>query len=198
MAKRMLDLVGASLLILLFAPVMLIIAVAVRLDSDGPSLFRQSRVTRGGRLFVMFKFRSMRNAQMDVGSLITVDGDARITRVGAFLRKSKLDELPQLFNVLRGDMSLVGPRPDVPSYVLLYPRRLRDVILSVRPGITDDASLEFRNESEVLARAADPERTYISEILPRKLELYAHYARHHSFCGDLRILLRTVLFVLRG
>jgi lipopolysaccharide/colanic/teichoic acid biosynthesis glycosyltransferase len=198
MAKRLLDIVGAALLIVLFAPVMLIIALAVRLDSSGPALFRQTRVTKGGRPFVMFKFRSMRATQAAAGPLITVSGDVRVTRVGVLLRKSKLDELPQLFNVLLGNMSLVGPRPEVPKYVSLYPPQLRDMILSVRPGITDEASLEFRNESEILARSTDPERTYVSEILPRKLELYARYARHHSLAGDLRILFRTAWLVLRG
>jgi lipopolysaccharide/colanic/teichoic acid biosynthesis glycosyltransferase len=196
-AKRLFDILASAVGLVILAPLLLLAALAVRLDSAGPALFRQVRVARGGRPFKMLKFRSMRNSAANSGPLITTAGDARITTVGAFLRRTKLDELPQLINVLKGDMSLVGPRPEVPKYVALYPADLREVILSVRPGITDEASIEFREESALLATADDPELRYIQEILPRKLELYAQYARHHSFLGDLGIILRTVFSGLR-
>lgn len=193
--KRALDILVAGAGLLLLAPLLLLIACAVRLDSPGPALFRQERVGRRGRPFQIIKFRSMRTAPG--GPQITVSGDARVTRVGALLRASKLDELPQLVNVLRGEMSLVGPRPDVPHYVAMYPPEAREEVLSVRPGITDEAAIEFRDEEDVLARAGDPERVYVEEILPRKLALYRHYVRYRSFAGDLRILWRTARAVVR-
>jgi lipopolysaccharide/colanic/teichoic acid biosynthesis glycosyltransferase len=131
------------------------------------------------------------------GALITVAGDRRITGVGRALRASKLDELPQLFNVFRGEMSLVGPRPEVPRYVALYPPDVARRVLSVRPGITDEASILFRNESEILATAGDAERAYVEELLPRKLDLYLRYAEHHSLAGDIGIILRTVWGIVR-
>jgi len=195
MAKRVFDVLVSASALLILAPLMLVVMLAVRLDSAGPAIFRQTRVARGGRLFEMLKFRSMSGVQPPAAPLLTVAGDARITRLGAFLRRSKLDELPQLVNVLKGDMSLVGPRPEVPRYVALYPPRLRDLILSVRPGITDEASIEFSNEGDLLAGGVDPEKQYVEEILPRKLEIYARYAREHTFARDLRILLRTLSLV---
>jgi lipopolysaccharide/colanic/teichoic acid biosynthesis glycosyltransferase len=197
MLKRAMDLLLSGAALILVAPLMLIIALAVRLNSSGPAFFRQVRVTRGGRPFEILKFRSMFSTPVSDGRLVTVDGDPRITSVGAFLRRTKLDELPQLINVLKGDMSLVGPRPEVPKYVAMYPPPLRQLILSVRPGITDEASIEFRNESAVLAQADDPEATYLNQILPRKLEMYARYAQHHTLLGDLHILARTLLLVVR-
>jgi lipopolysaccharide/colanic/teichoic acid biosynthesis glycosyltransferase len=130
------------------------------------------------------------------GPLVTVARDPRITRVGAFLRRSKLDELPQLMNVLRGDMSVVGPRPEVPEYVACYPPEARKEILSVRPGITDEAAIEFRNESDILAGATDPDRMYVETILPRKIQLYRRYVRDRSLRGDLWIIVRTLLRVV--
>jgi lipopolysaccharide/colanic/teichoic acid biosynthesis glycosyltransferase len=192
MAKRLLDLTVAAVGLVLLLPLMVGIALAVKLDSAGPSLFRQTRVARGGRLFEILKFRTMTAATTPNGPLITVSGDKRITRVGAFLRRSKLDELPQLINVLKGDMSLVGPRPGVPKYVALYPAEIREIVLSVRPGITDEAAIEFSDESTLLASAADPERAYVQDILPRKLQHYAQYARHHTVAGDVRIIARTL------
>jgi lipopolysaccharide/colanic/teichoic acid biosynthesis glycosyltransferase len=164
----------------------------VRLDSRGPALFRQVRVGRRGRNFEILKFRSMRSAPSRSGPLISKMGDPRITKVGAFLRRKKLDELPQLFNVLIGDMSLVGPRPEVPKYVALYPAELRNLILSVRPGMTDKASIEFRNEAALLAEATDAERIYIDVILPRKLQIYASYVKNRSFVTDLSIIVSTL------
>jgi len=195
MGKRVFDLVGAGAGLLLLSPLLLLIALAVRLDSPGPVLFRQERVGRGGRTFLIRKFRTMRHGA--AGAAITVGADARITRVGAFLRRHKLDELPQLIDVLQGSMSLVGPRPEVPRYVALYPEAVRDKVLSVRPGLTDLASIEYRDESEQLARAADPEHEYVHVVLPRKLALAQAYVEQASLATDLRLIVRT-LAVLWG
>lgn len=192
MAKRAFDLLGAAVALLLLAPLLAAIALWVRLDSPGPVLFRQPRVGRHGRLFSIHKFRTMVADAPARGPQITVDQDARITRAGAFLRRSKLDELPQLIDVLAGSMSLVGPRPEVPDYVALYPPALREQVLAVRPGITDPASLEFADEGALLARAADPEREYIEVLLPAKLRAAARYAQHATLATDLRVLGRTV------
>lgn len=197
MAKRAVDLFFAAIGIVLLSPLLLAIALAVKLDSPGPVLFRQQRVGRHGRPFLIHKFRTMRHAAAPSGPQITVGADARITRVGAFLRRTKLDELAQLFDVLRGAMSLVGPRPEVPRYVALYPSALRERVLSVRPGITDPASLAFRDEGELLARAADPEREYVDVVLPQKLALADQYVRQASLRHDAAILWRTVRLLLQ-
>lgn len=195
MAKRLFDLIAAGLGLALLALPGLLVALAVKLDSPGPVFFRQERVGRGGRPFRIHKFRTMRVDAERQGQL-TVGADARITRVGAFLRAHRLDELPQLIDVLQGTMSLVGPRPEVPRYVAHYPAALKDVVLSVRPGITDPASLRFRNESAQLAAAADPEREYIDVILPAKLACAADYAAHASLWTDLGVVLRTLRVLL--
>jgi lipopolysaccharide/colanic/teichoic acid biosynthesis glycosyltransferase len=194
MAKRALDLLISGLLLLLLAPLLLAIALWVRLDSPGPALFRQTRVGRAGKPFTIHKFRTMRQ---DGGGLgLTVGDDARITHAGHWLRRLKLDELPQLWDVLRGAMSLVGPRPDLPQYVALYPEALRADLLAVRPGITDPASLAFRHEAELLAAAPDPERAYVEQILPAKLRLSADYARQATLWSDLRLMARTALLLI--
>jgi len=193
MAKRLFDGVLSALGLLLLSPLLLVLAVWIKLDSPGPVFFRQERVGRFGVPFRIHKFRTM--AHDGVGALITVGADARITRAGAFLRRSKLDELPQLIDVLLGRMSLVGPRPEVPRYVALYPQALRDKVLSVRPGITDVASIEYRDENERLAQAADPEREYVDVVMPAKLQLAAHYVDHASLRFDLQLILRTVRLV---
>lgn len=189
LAKRLFDVICSGLGLLLLSPVLLAAAVWVKLDSPGPALFRQTRVGRFGVPFTIHKFRTMRTS---TGAQITVGEDPRITRAGRLLRVTKLDELPQLWDVLRGAMSLVGPRPEVPRYVALYPVELRDIVLSVRPGITDPASLRFRNESELLAKAADPEREYVEVVLPAKLRLAADYVRSASLMGDVRLILATL------
>ena len=191
--KRVLDLITSACGLLFLSPLFFVIALLVKLDSNGPVFFRQKRVARGGKLFAILKFRTMRNSSTNCGLGITMADDQRITNLGRHLRRLKLDELPQLFNVLTGDMSLVGPRPEVPKYVALYPPDLKTIVLSVRPGITDEASLEFRDESALLLSTEDPEKKYIIEILPRKLQLAAGYVAHRSLVGDLRILIRTVL-----
>jgi lipopolysaccharide/colanic/teichoic acid biosynthesis glycosyltransferase len=177
----------------LLLPVFGLIAMAVLIDSGRPVLFRQTRVGRGGTHFCMLKFRSMRSATQ--GPLITYTGDSRITRVGSFLRKYKLDELPQLWNVLAGDMDLVGPRPEVPCFVDLASPAWQSV-LSARPGITDFASLVFRKEEEVLAGSGQPERTYREQILPAKLALNRDYLSRQSTRLDLKLILMTVLYSL--
>ncbi|NDY93429.1 sugar transferase [Ideonella livida] len=197
MGKRLFDLLGAGMGLLLLAVPGLLVALVIRLDSPGPVFFRQERVGRGGRPFRIHKFRTMRVDAERAGQL-TVGADARITRVGAWLRARRLDELPQLIDVLQGTMSLVGPRPEVPRYVAHYPAALREVVLSVRPGITDPASLQFRHEAEQLAAAADPEREYIEVILPAKLAAAAAYARDASLWTDLAVVARSLKVLLRG
>ncbi|HLO95673.1 MAG TPA: sugar transferase, partial [Burkholderiaceae bacterium] len=175
MAKRLFDILASGLGLLLLSPLLLGVALWIKWDSPGPVMFRQERVGRFGRPFFIHKFRSMRVDAPALGPQITIGEDPRITRSGRFLRRSKIDELPQLWDVLRGAMSLVGPRPEVPRYVALYPAELRDIVLSVRPGITDPASLAFADESAMLAQARDPERAYVEEILPEKLAVSARY-----------------------
>lgn len=199
MGKRCFDLFFAALGLILLSPLFLVVAVLIRAGSPGPVFFRQERVGQGGRLFRIHKFRTMREPLPGSPALqLTVGSDPRITRTGGLLRRYKLDELPQLIDVLLGDMSLVGPRPEVPRYVRLYPAPLRELVLSVRPGITDRASLEFKQESELLGRAADPEQAYVQEILPIKLSYYAEYVRSHSLAGDVRIILATLRAIFLG
>jgi lipopolysaccharide/colanic/teichoic acid biosynthesis glycosyltransferase len=192
MLKRAFDATAALLGLVLLSPLLLALALWVRLDSPGPIFFRQERVGRGGRLFRIHKFRTMVHEPGATGLPLTVGQDARITRAGRVLRRHKLDELPQLLDVLIGDMSLVGPRPEVPRYVAHYPDHLREKLLSVRPGLTDPASLAHLDESERLGRSSDPERTYVEEILPAKLRQAEHYVDHASLALDLRVLWRTL------
>lgn len=195
--KRLFDAAASAAGLLLLAPVLLAIGLLVRATSPGPALFIQKRVGRHGRPFGCMKFRTMtvragaEQGGFDAGQV------SRVTPVGRFLRKTKMDELPQLWNVLRGEMSLVGPRPEVGRWVEAYPERWAR-ILAVRPGITDPASIEFRNEEEILRRSADPERTYREEILPRKLALYERYVKEQSWWGDVAILWKTVCAVSKG
>jgi lipopolysaccharide/colanic/teichoic acid biosynthesis glycosyltransferase len=197
MAKRLFDLLLAAAGLLLLSPLLLAIALAVRLDTPGPALFRQQRVGRGGRLFLIHKFRTMVADAPTRGPGLTIGDDARITRVGRFLRAKRLDELPQLIDVLRGDMSLVGPRPELPRYVAHYPAALRERVLAVRPGITDPSSLAHLDEAERLAAAADPEREYVEAILPAKLAAAADYADHASLATDLGVIWRTLRALIR-
>lgn len=190
MAKRLFDLLGATVALILLSPLLLGAALAVRLDSPGPVFFRQERVGRHGLPFRIHKFRTMH--QGAPGLPLTVGADPRITRTGAFLRRTRIDELPQLIDVLQGTMSLVGPRPEVPRYVALYPAHLKARALAVRPGITDPSSLAHMNEAEQLARAADPEREYVEVILPRKLQHAVDYAERATLLSDLGVLVRTL------
>jgi len=195
-AKRAFDLLVAGCALALLSPLMLAIALWVRLDSPGPVLFRQQRVGRHGVPFRIRKFRTM--VQGAAGLPLTVGADPRITRAGAFLRRHRLDELPQLIDVLQGTMSLVGPRPEVPRYVALYPGALRERALAVRPGLTDPASLSHLDEAARLAAAADPEREYVEHILPAKLQQAVAYAERATLATDIAVLARTALRLLRG
>lgn len=197
MSKRLFDWMMSSLGLLVLSPVLVGIALAIKLDSAGPVFFRQERVGRFGRTFRIHKFRTMRHDPAGQGLQITVGADRRITRVGAFLRRTKIDELPQLIDVWTGTMSLVGPRPEVPRYVAHYDPALRDKVLSVRPGITDIASIEYRDESAVLARAADPEHAYIHEVMPHKLALAASYVDQASVWTDIKLILRTLVAIVK-
>jgi len=198
MAKRLFDIVLAGVALVLLAPLLALIALWVKMDSAGPVFFRQERVGRHGVPFRIHKFRTMTHSAVPQGPQITIGADARITRAGQFLRRSKLDELPQLIDVLLGRMSFVGPRPEVPRYVAIYPPQLRDKVLSVRPGITDMASLQFRNESELLAKASDPEREYREVVLPEKLALQAKYVEQAGLATDVRLIARTLKTLLGG
>ena len=195
MGKRLFDIAGATLALLLLLPLLLLSALWIKLDSPGPVLYRQERVGRHGVPFRIHKFRTM--AHGAAGLPLTVGADARITRAGAFLRRTRIDELPQFIDVLQGTMSLVGPRPEVPRYVAHYPPGLRERALAVRPGITDPASLAFIDEAALLSRAVDPEREYIEVILPRKLQLAADYAGQASLRTDLGVLWQTLRLLLR-
>lgn len=195
MGKRLFDLVVAAAGVIVLLPVFVLIALAIKLDSPGPVFFRQQRVGRAGVPFRIHKFRTMVHDPLGRGPQVTAGADPRITRVGRFLRRTKLDELAQLVDVLQGTMSLVGPRPEVPRYVALYPEHLREKVLSVRPGITDLASIEFRDENELLGRCADPEHEYVHVVMPRKLALAARYVDEASFATDLRLIVRTLATV---
>lgn len=197
MAKRIFDLVASALGLLVLAPLLLVLALAIKLESSGPVFFRQERVGRYGRLFRIHKFRTMVTDAERQGLQITVGADQRVTRIGTVLRKYKLDELPQLMDVVAGDMSLVGPRPEVPRYVACYPADVREIVLSVRPGITDWASIEFKDENEILGAAKDPQQAYISEVLPIKLRYYVKYVKERSFLGDLWVIVSTIKSLVR-
>jgi lipopolysaccharide/colanic/teichoic acid biosynthesis glycosyltransferase len=189
--KRILDIVGALVGVVLLSPLLAMVWLAVVLESGLPGLFRQRRMGRGGSEFSLYKFRTMTVQRGTERGSFDAGSSARVTRVGKLLRKTKLDELPQLWNVLVGDMSLVGPRPEVRKWVEAYPDRWARV-LAARPGITDPASIEFRNEEELLAAAPEPEAYYRNVILPRKLDMYEGYVETRSFWGDVGILLKTV------
>ena len=196
-AKRVFDLFFSVIGLLFLVPVFLLIAIWITLDSPGPVFFRQVRVGRFGEPFRIFKFRSMRAEVEAKGKQITVRDDIRITRAGRFLRRYKLDELPQLLNVVKGEMSLVGPRPEVQRYATLYPEGVREKVLSVPPGMTDYASIEYMGENALLADADDPEMFYIERVMPAKLRNYERYVGERSFGMDLKIIFATVKAIMR-
>lgn len=196
-AKRAMDVVLSACALAVLWPLLLLIALAIWIDDPGPVFYRQVRVGRNGKTFRIFKFRSMVMDADKKGLAITVGRDSRITRVGAVLRKTKLDELAQLLNVLFGQMSFVGPRPEVPKYVELYTPYQRQVLL-VRPGITDYASIAYRNENDLLAGAPNPEAMYIEQIMPDKIELNMKYLREISPLADIRLILKTIVAVIKG
>lgn len=194
--KRLLDILLSGMGLLCLSPLFVIVAFWIKLDSRGPIFYRQVRVGRWNKDFRIYKFRSMRVGS-DKGTLITIGGrDSRVTRSGYYIRKFKLDELPQLINVFVGDMSLVGPRPEVRRYVDLYtPEQLH--VLDVRPGITDEASIKYRNENELLENVEDPEDYYIKTIMPDKLSINLEYVAHHSAAYDFRLIMRTFLTIIK-
>ena len=197
MSKRIFDWLACSLGLLVLSPVLMGLALLIKLDSPGPVFFRQERVGLCGRVFRIHKFRTMVTDAERLGLQITVGTDARVTRVGQWLRKYKLDELPQLLDVWLGHMSLVGPRPEVPRYVACYPADVREVVLSVRPGITDRASIEFKDENEILGRSTDPHLAYVNEVLPIKLCYYVEYVNKRSFWGDISLIFKTFTALVR-
>lgn len=196
--KRLFDIAVSLAGLLLLAPLFVLAMLWIKLDSSGPVFFRQERVGLRGRLFRIHKFRTMVVDAEARGLPLTVGRDARITSSGKFLRQYKLDELPQLIDVLFGNMSLVGPRPEVPKYVAQYPDEMRELVLSVRPGITDFASIEFSDENALLEGAEDPERVYIEKILPIKLAYYRRYVEQQTLWLDLKLIGRTVAKVWLG
>jgi lipopolysaccharide/colanic/teichoic acid biosynthesis glycosyltransferase len=194
--KRLFDIVASAIGLLVLWPVFLVIAVLIKLEDGGPVFYRQERIGYKGRLFKIWKFRTMVVNADKLGKPLTVGRDPRITRVGYWLRKFKLDELPQLLNVLLGEMSLVGPRPEVPQYVALYTPEQRRV-LDLVPGITDPASIKFANEAELLAEASDPEKFYIEHIMPTKIRLNMEYASHATLWSDILVILKTLVRIVR-
>jgi len=196
LAKRFFDIVISMIGLLLLSPLLLVVSIAVRLDSPGPVIYRAVRTGLHGRPFVMYKFRTMVKNADKIGGGSTGSKDPRVTRVGHYLRRYKLDELPQLLNVLKGDMSLVGPRPELPMYTSLY-KGEELLILTVKPGITDYASLQFRELSEVLGDQ-DPDRVYEERVMPIKNALRVKYVKEHSLWVDAKILMSTVARVITG
>jgi lipopolysaccharide/colanic/teichoic acid biosynthesis glycosyltransferase len=196
--KRVSDICAAVVGLALLSPLFGIVAILIKLDSRGPVLFRQERVGRGGRPFRIFKFRTMKVGAARIGPALTVHDDKRVTRFGAFLRRSKLDELPQLINILAGDMSLVGPRPEVPEFIKHYTPQQRAIILCMRPGMSDYAAICFRNESALLDSGSDPVEVYRYEIMPLKFTYYARYRAEIGIVNDLRIIVATVMLLVVG
>jgi lipopolysaccharide/colanic/teichoic acid biosynthesis glycosyltransferase len=194
--KRAFDMAIAFLGLLCLSPLLLPVALLIKLDSPGPALFKQRRVGRGFRPFVIYKFRTMVHDAPRKGTAITYSADPGITRVGRILRKTKIDELPQLINVLQGTMSLVGPRPEVPRYVELFRADYAE-ILRVLPGITDLASIKYRHEAEFLGGFENPEETYVRQVLPEKIKLAKEYVRQSSFLFDIRLILKTLVGLFR-
>lgn len=190
--KRIFDLLLVIPGIIILSPVLVIISFIIKLDSKGSVIFMQQRVGLNGKMFSIFKFRTMVQNAEQIGEKLTIENDARITNSGQWLRKYKLDELPQLVNVLIGNMSLVGPRPDTPEHVEFYTDRQRGLILSVLPGMTDKASIAFRDEAAILARSTQPVNDYKEIILPIKLPYYLHYVDSHSLWGDFKLILKTI------
>ncbi len=195
MTKRIFDLFFSTLGLIILTPILIIISLLIVFDSRGGIFYKQKRVGKGNIDFSMFKFRTMQTGSDKKGLLTIGDKDNRVTKVGYFLRKFKIDELPQLINILKGDMSFVGPRPEVRKYVDLYNEE-QLMVLSVRPGLTDFSSLDFINESEILSQSQNPEETYINVIMPAKLELCKKYINEASFLTDIKIIVKTILKII--
>mgnify|MGYP006152331509 CR=1 FL=1 len=196
MLKRLFDFFASAVGLMVLLPLLVVIAIWIKADSSGPVFFRQQRVGRFGKIFRIHKFRTMR-VDAEAAGRLTVGKDSRITRSGHFLRKTKIDELPQLIDVLLGTMSLVGPRPEVQEFIDCYPPEVRDEVLSVRPGITDRASIEMVDENEILSKYADPRQAYIDYILPIKQRYYLDYVRDHGVITDIKIIIDTLLKIVK-
>lgn len=197
MVKRSFDLFCSAVGLILLSPLFLAVACLIKRDSSGPVFFRQTRVGQHGKPFAIYKFRTMCSDAEKKGAQVSSGDDPRITRSGRLLRKYKIDELPQLLNVFRGEMSLVGPRPEVPKYVEAYKEEYRE-ILKAKPGITDFASIEFRDENELLKTAQEPEQKYLAEILPVKIGYYKKYLREQSLKTDLVLIIRTLAAIVKN
>jgi lipopolysaccharide/colanic/teichoic acid biosynthesis glycosyltransferase len=195
MIKRIFDILFSLILLVVFFPVLLIIVVLILADSKGGAFFHQIRVGKDGKEFRLHKFRTMKPASENSGQLTVGMRDNRITKIGYYLRKSKMDEMPQLWNIFMGEMSVVGPRPEVPKYVAMYNENQRRV-LSVRPGLTDYASIKYVKENEILEKSSNPEQTYIEEIMPEKLNLNLQYIDERSILVDLKIILNTAKAII--
>jgi len=196
--KRAIDVAGSMLGLVLLSPLFLLLAIAIRMETPGPAFFRQTRVGLNGHPFKIYKFRSMKVTKAPRCAPLTVRADKRVTRIGAFLRRTKIDELPQLINVLAGDMSLVGPRPEVPEFMEFFSSAQRAVLLSMRPGMTDYAAILFRNESDLLDQDKDPVSIYRYKILPIKFDYYERYSHEIGAANDLRIILATISLLAIG
>jgi len=190
--KRVFDILMATIGLILLSPLFLLVAVLIKLDSPGPIFFRQERIGKRFRSFLIYKFRTMVEHAAQIGTEITYGKDPRITRIGRLLRETKIDELPQIINVLKGEMSLVGPRPEIRQYVELFQRDYEE-ILKVRPGISDMASLKYSDEGSLLGNSRNPREEYISRVLPDKIRLAREYIKHSSLVFDLRLIFKTLL-----
>ena len=193
--KRIFDFVVALFGLIILVPLFFVIGFLIKFDDKGPVFFKQKRVGKGGKLFMLYKFRSMRVPAFSEQGSFEPGNISRITSIGKFLRRTKLDELPQLFNVLKGEMSFVGPRPEVEKWVAVCPERWERV-LSVKPGITDNSSIVYRSEELLLSDSEDPEKTYKEIILPKKLDFYEEYIENNSFYGDLKLIFKTLLSII--
>ena len=196
-SKRIFDIICSALGLIILAPMFIVIALLIKITSYGSIFFRQNRVGLHGEIFAIHKFRTMITNAENVGPKITIGNDTRITKIGYFLRKTKLDETPQLIDVLRGKMSLVGPRPEVPEYAELYQLEIRDIVLSIRPGITDWASIKMIDENQILAKAQNPKATYINQIMPEKLAFAVKYVKTRSFMQDILIIVMTFIKIIK-
>ena len=194
--KRIFDFAVSSVMLVILSPALLVLAVMIKKDSEGPVFYRQERITQYGRKFKIYKFRTMVDDADKKGSLVTTEGDARITRVGAAIRKYRLDEIPQLFNVLAGDMTFVGTRPEVEKYVMAYTPSMMATLL-MPAGITSDASIKYKDEEKLLKAADDVDHVYIKKVLPKKMRYNLSYLKHFSIIRDIRICIETVLAVLK-
>ena len=196
LAKRVFDFAAALILLILLSPIMLVLAIAIKVDSPGEVMFRQVRVTRYGQEFRIFKFRTMVKNAQSLGTQVTVQGDARVTRMGKILRKCRLDEVPQLLNILKGEMSFVGTRPEVPKYVAAYTPEMMATLL-LPAGVTSQASIQYKDEDTLLANCQDADKNYIEEVLPGKMKYNLESIMEFSFWKDIRTMFETVLAVIR-